>query len=116
MESTEEEITCYLCLNPGTEENPFAEPNPCNCRGTIRMHNSCLQELIAASNRCGICRTRFIDEGFTGVKYSYYDDGSVMEEINYVHSLREGPRKKYYPTGELWEDGNYVNDVILRVI
>ena len=113
--------TCYLCLFEGSEENTFIDPHPCNCKGSIRLHKNCFQEILKTSESCGICKTRYRDR-FTGIKRSplsklvyingvLVDDGlfytSLMLEASYVDGILEGPYK-IFDYGNLVEEGTYV--------
>ena len=40
---------------------------------------------------------------------SYYIDGKIHEEGNYINFLTEGLHKSYHPNGELKNEGNYIN-------
>lgn len=37
----------------------------------------------------------------SGVLLSYYDDGGLREELNYLDGLPDGESKQYYPDGSL---------------
>ncbi len=56
-----EEEKCYICFEEQSEENKFADPNPCNCRGTIKIHNTCFDTLTKEYDTCGICKTKYIE-------------------------------------------------------
>ena len=53
MQSEEANI-CYICYQEQSEENRFIDPNPCNCRGTIKVHNTCFDTLITSYDACGV--------------------------------------------------------------
>ncbi len=59
-----EQGACYICLDDSQEESPFVTPNPCKCKGTIRIHETCLEQVMNHRRNCGICKTiyaRFVD-------------------------------------------------------
>lgn len=71
MSSDQEVIgACYICLDESQTDSPFVTPNPCKCRGTIRIHDTCLTQVMHYRRYCGICKTiyaRFIN-GFAQMK------------------------------------------------
>jgi antitoxin component YwqK of YwqJK toxin-antitoxin module len=99
--------TCYLCLGESSLEDAFIDPHPCNCKGSIRLHKSCFEELFKTSKSCGICKTRYKDR-FTGIRQShvYYSYGPILE-ASYVEGVLEGPYK-LFDYGKLVEEGTYV--------
>ncbi len=100
--------TCYLCLFEASEENAFVNPNPCNCKGSIRLHKSCYQEILKTSESCGICNILY-RQHFTGIKQSYIGFGSILI-ASYVDDILEGAYKIYDDDDILLERGNYVAD------
>ncbi len=96
---------CYLCLEDATAERQFIDPNPCNCKGTIKLHSSCAKEVINNTTNCGICKTKW---RYTGIKRFY--PPNRIEEYTYVNGLRHGPYKEYYLDGKVKEEGTYVNN------
>ncbi len=97
--------TCYVCLDKETDERKFVDPNPCSCKGTIKLHNDCALELTNNTSKCSVCKTKW---RFTGVKNRFWRNGDIAEEFTYV----DGKcilHKEYYESGELWkiiEDGH----------
>jgi antitoxin component YwqK of YwqJK toxin-antitoxin module len=66
MSSEQQDVVgaCYICLDESQSESPFVNPNPCKCKGTIRIHESCLTQVMDYRKYCGICKTiyaRFVD-------------------------------------------------------
>jgi antitoxin component YwqK of YwqJK toxin-antitoxin module len=122
MASSQE--TCYICLGERIEEDPFMDPNPCACKGTIKLHKSCYSTLRGTSESCGICKTKYRTT-FTGIKRSplskfVYNDGTVVDdglfimfntililEASYVDGILEGPYK-IFDYNKLLEEGTYV--------
>ncbi len=105
--------TCYLCLFEASEENTFIDPHPCNCKGSIRLHKSCFEELFKTSKSCGICKTIYKDR-FTGIRrlYIHISYGPILE-ASYVDGILEGPYKLFdyddeYDCDILLEEGKYV--------
>jgi len=96
-----EKDKCYLCYEEATEERQFVDPNPCDCKGTIKLHSSCAQELINNSESCGICKVPW---RFTGIKR--YVESTYIEEYTYVDGIREGLYRKYDNYYTLLTEGN----------
>ncbi len=122
MESSQE--TCYICLGERIEEDPFMDPNPCACKGTIKLHKSCYNTLRGTSESCGICK-KIYRTTFTGIKRSplskfvdnngdlLVDDGgglfamiytTLIVEASYVDGILEGPYK-IFDYNKLLEEG-----------
>ncbi len=122
---------CYLCFDDATEGNPFIDPNPCACKGSVKLHSSCAEELMNKTVSCGVCKNAW---SFTGIKRTYVPilpegslalelpvaksdsaTGSLYEEIHYVNGIRHGLYKKYYQTSDvnaelmLEVEANYIN-------
>ncbi len=100
---------CYLCLEEATERNQFIDPNPCNCKGTIKMHNSCAKELIENTDSCSICKTKW---QYNGIKRTFYPNGRLKEVIHYVNAMQEGPYTSYRENGQLYIECNYIQNKI----
>lgn len=62
----EEAQTCYICYEEGSQENALLDPNPCACKGSIRIHLSCLKEAMKLSQTCSICKTLYTDPELIG--------------------------------------------------
>lgn len=51
--------SCYICYEREISSNKFVS-NPCQCKGTNKIHQSCLQELIRNNgSTCTICKSEF---------------------------------------------------------
>ncbi len=98
--------TCYICYDQQSDENLFVDPNPCDCKGTIKIHNSCLQELMNQTNSCGVCKKIW---QINGTKQLFYPDGQLKEEKHYINGLMEGLYKEYHENGQLYIIMNYHN-------
>jgi|GEM_PF-1945925 len=46
---------------------------------------------------------------FSGLSRSYYEDGRIKREANYLNGRLNGPCKSYFPTGDLSSEGRYVD-------
>ena len=45
-----------------------------------------------------------------GAYKSYYNNGQLYEEVNYIDDLKEGVYKSYHDNGQLIVEVNYVNN------
>ena len=36
-------MSCYICLQDETKNNPFCKTLICKCKGTNKIHESCLK-------------------------------------------------------------------------
>ena len=138
--SAEEQALCYICYDPSTATEPFLQPSPCACSGSIHLHYSCFlkiqQHNPAAS--CSICKRPYkevdnteeyeeiVEEGsahyrvtgtrdrLTGKKDGlivyYYPDGGHKRCVEYHADKREGLFEEYYESGVLAVKGRYYND------
>lgn len=106
----EETDNCYICLAPGSEEDPFADPLPCACTGTIKLHNSCLEELIRNTTKCGICKQLWSSIGT--VRRTYWPSGRLQSEGTYVNDKLNGTFKTYFNNGQLWKEYNCDNGIL----
>ncbi len=81
--STENPI-CYLCHDEETEEHKFIDPQPCPCKGHVKLHKSCYDEIRSHEiNDCSICKSpyaHFVD-GFANI------DTTLFMVINYEYKL-----------------------------
>ena len=75
------------------------------------------------NNYCGIVRTYYDDaktklkkEYFInagkkeGIYKSYYKNGQLKYEVNYIDGKKNGIEKSYYIDGQLFKEVNYIND------
>ena len=56
----------------------------------------------------------FIDDIENGIFKSYYLNGQLFQKGNYIYGKKNGIYKSYYEHGQLWEEKNYINDVIVE--
>jgi len=45
-----------------------------------------------------------------GIYKSYYENGQLKVEVNYIDGLRHGIFKSYHDNGQLCEEVNYIDD------
>jgi antitoxin component YwqK of YwqJK toxin-antitoxin module len=55
-----------------------------------------------------ICKTNSLGR-LNGIYKSYYRNGQLLEEINYINDKREGVYKLYRENGQLWQEVNYID-------
>ncbi len=84
---TSQEELCYLCYLEETNEQRFVLPLPCDCKGSLKLHKSCLKELMKNTMKCDICNQSWWK--LTGVHRMEHDRG-IGEEITLVKSKRHG--------------------------
>ncbi len=115
--------SCYICLQDSSQE-PYVEPNPCACKGSIKMHISCFIKLYEDNNKCIICNTHYTNKlnGYVKIHcdttgklkkegafkdgkenglWNYYsEDGKIEEQILIIND-KNTISKTYYPSGAL---------------
>jgi antitoxin component YwqK of YwqJK toxin-antitoxin module len=127
----EEQILCYICFDKETEQNPYANnPRPCSCKGSIKIHRSCLDIILDNCRICTICKNRYNKEylptkdgreviinrndrgeieeytvnerGEKHGSYTFKDEyGQTLVYHSYIDGLMEGPYIEYYPNGRM---------------
>lgn len=52
-------MECYICYDKESSSNKFVN-NPCKCKGSNKIHTSCLKKLIEKNgSTCSICKQTF---------------------------------------------------------
>jgi antitoxin component YwqK of YwqJK toxin-antitoxin module len=122
---------CYICYDHEKEDDLFAtEPSPCTCKGSLVIHQKCLNNIIKTSRVCSICKTRYninylpqkdgkelvmeitnlghrveytVNEH--GEKHGTYTvknmDGQTILLHSYINGLMDGPFVEYYDNGQI---------------
>ena len=44
-----------------------------------------------------------------GIYKSYWNNGQLWEEVNYIDGKMNGIYKRYHYNGQLWEEVNYID-------
>jgi RING-variant domain/MORN repeat variant len=125
-----DQVVCYICFEPDTKENPYVtNPRPCPCKGSIEIHQQCLEQLLKASRHCSICKSKYhlkylpkregkelicIVQGNRIIEYtvnesgqkhgSYYIktiEGRTLIIHSYINGIMDGPYVEYYPNGQI---------------
>ncbi len=104
---TELSSTCYICLTEGSE---FADPNPCICKGSIKIHKTCLSELKETTSYCGICKERWHEHGL--IQTWYPETGELESEVMYINGRRHGTFTFYNRNGTVNYSEDYRNGVV----
>ncbi len=133
--ATEQAATCYICYEDETADNPYLDPSPCSCTGSIKLHIECFKQVNKHSSTCGICKSKYgavdykipcdfisydgcrivgtrmaISGGFIGTITTYYPGGNKYSEENYnANGKLHGKSKHYYENGAIKELGYYKN-------
>ena len=128
MASPTTDIPCYICYgnSDSDSESPWAE-NPCDCRGTMRVHTQCLEILRQRNNTCKVCgslyyakpytaeqlengyltKKTFVEGKLHGPWTAYFSDGTMYQERVYNKGQIHGPYKEYWWNGQLRYDITY---------
>ena len=123
--------TCYICYEASSQAQPFIEPSPCSCSGSIHLHYSCFQKIQEhnPAPNCSICKRPYkeittiedyeeiVEEGgihyrvtgtrsrITGAKDGlivyYYPDGGHKRCVEYVEDKQHGMFEEYFESGIL---------------
>ena len=90
-------MSCYICLE---EEGKLMNVRGCNCKGSIAIHQVCLQEwMVKAENpfQCTVCKSdyagSFLTNFLTEEEILYHPKGTEEEydeESEYIYGLYNG--------------------------
>lgn len=134
-----QESQCYVCYESQTDATPFAlSPPPCICTGTIKIHATCLSQIIKKTRNCSICKTKYnlhylpqrnnleliiesLEYGrqieYTvnssgekhGISIVKNRDGNIVSKYSYIDGKLDGPFIEYYWNGHMKFLGKYKN-------
>jgi antitoxin component YwqK of YwqJK toxin-antitoxin module len=99
---------CYMCYDDETNES-LMDPSPCKCKGSIKIHKSCLNVVRMNTTKCGICKSEYFIEH--EIK-EYYDNGSIKCIKCIVDGKLEGLVKQFslnYRFNYLASTENYIS-------
>lgn len=120
---TVETFQCYICYDESSLENPFAtDPPPCECKGSIVIHVSCLKNMYNFKKSCDVCQNPF--NPAYGRQRTFNENG--LEEITVHHEngrvkthyflnadeKLQGLYASYYEDGSLEEWMHYDNGIL----
>ncbi len=140
MTEEEHKERCYICYERDSALDKFVDPHPCYCKGSIKIHTSCLRIYRSTSDTCQACKKKFRDltyeiveddymkiywcngkmkeegpfiDGIKSGHWKFYDyNGKIYSEGPYPNGIRNGQWKHYYTiSGYLKSEGNYINDL-----
>jgi antitoxin component YwqK of YwqJK toxin-antitoxin module len=95
--SYEEVDKCYICHGPETYSMPFMDPNPCSCKGSMKIHNCCLFPIIDRNDECSICKSSYVL--IDGPNKWFYDNGAIRMEGTIKNNMDQGTRNYFYKDG-----------------
>ena len=64
---------------------------------------------IQMEEMSGICRLKKNNKLVTGIIYQEWDNGNLMEEVNYKNGQRNGRSQEWYESGQQRCDYNYID-------
>lgn len=112
----EESFECYICYGPKEELGGFVEPHPCKCKGSIRIHVECFNELYKTNKRCLACHTQFkktkvYRNGLELVRrYWSHTFNQVKEEFTIRNGKKHGEYILYeFGTMRIKKKSNYID-------
>ena len=92
--------TCYICYEDETPSDPYVEPSPCSCTGSIKLHVSCFKEINRRSNTCGICKSKYEVHDIALAYSETLADGYRIEgKRMQISRVLVGEIRHYYPSG-----------------
>ena len=125
-----EHTTCYICLGEETDDDKMIHENPCNCKGSIKIHWSCFSELWHNGSKlsCGICKSQFIFKpGLESVESTgeknqilvmdvvnrkiFSKSGSLLYEGTLINGKYHGIWRQFYNSGPIHIEFIYVNGI-----
>jgi len=138
--AAEDQPLCYICYDPSTVAEPFLQPSPCACSGSIHLHYSCFLKIQQHNPdaTCSICKRPYKEvsniedyeeiveedgahyrvtgsrDRLTGKKDGlivyYYPDGGHKRCVEYHEDQRNGLFEEYYESGILAIKTSYLHD------
>ena len=108
------ENQCYICYDVESAENPYAI-SPCNCKGSIHLHKTCLETLWKRVQNCGICmeswnKPKKYRDGLELIEI--FDDDLFMIVQYTIDSSgnKHGLYQKWYKCGQIYIECTYDMD------
>jgi hypothetical protein len=82
-------MSCYICLQDESKDNPFCKTLVCKCKGTNKIHESCLEEVkTKCGNRCTICNSLYTITSKASISYEDYEFDTQVSEVRYIPQPR----------------------------
>ena len=97
---------CLICFDEATEMCPFMDPNPCNCKGSMKIHLHCY-ELVRTQSfdkvntdnglkmKCPVCHTLVNDEPALGQNFEMDSLGLTYTQYKVVQINRQKKKVKH---------------------
>ncbi len=95
---------CYICYDIETEIRPFMKMSPCQCKGTMVIHEHCA-EILRSKGSCMQCHTPFPNKQcFDHMEYktdrkrtTYYktDKDGLKHGLSYIYTISDGRKMLY---------------------
>lgn len=102
-----EEDQCYICWGEETEESPFAK-EPCNCKGSIHIHATCLEKLN--SKKCSTCKKDFRYYSSDGIPVTHKHEETYIQEIKVDrHGKYHGKVRTYFKNNIVRSETEYIH-------
>ena len=121
--------SCYICQDDEDKSLYLQDPSPCMCKGSIKIHKTCFENIIKTTHHCSICKTKYNHnylptrdglELITEVQadgsiveytvnerdeqhgtYIYKSGNNKLIECKYWNGKIHGEYKSWYPNGQL---------------
>ncbi len=95
---------CYICYDIATETRPFMKTSPCQCKGTMVIHEHCA-EILRNKGSCMQCHTTFPNRpcfdqtkfktNDNGMTYFMESDEGLLHGLSYIYT-KYGGRKMLF--------------------
>ena len=98
--------TCYVCLLPENDRNEFVDA--CECKGSIKIHDLCFEEIRKLKSTCDICKSNYKTTGFV-VEYS---NPGITGSGFMIKGVKQGRWTYCYYNGQKYKEGEYTNGLM----
>lgn len=110
-----EALQCYICYDEASAQKPFSV-DPCDCKGTIKIHEECLTRIMDQSDRCQTCHKKYKMpvKYYGGLQHITERINTTGDLIKYTinHKGEEHGLYRVYYNGVLRHCTTYNNGVI----
>jgi hypothetical protein len=132
---------CYICHDTEVVDNLYANyPLPCECKGSIAIHKSCLKEVTQTTRICSICKNKYkkeylpsrngleliIEKSETSITEYTIDENNIIHgeytvktpenilicKSTYDHGILNGEYKCWYLNGQVQSQCICINNKI----
>ncbi len=102
---------CYICYEGASSAKPFAN-EPCGCKGTIKIHNTCLLRVMEYSEKCQTCDKPYTNPIYYGglrlIQKKSCDGDRIKYTVN-SEGKEHGLYRIYDANGDLITICTYIN-------